>query len=367
MSPTPFESGKKGLQAGPSVGPVCVRSLPVGDWPAADQLAWEVACRPAERLKRGGTAAHLKPVTRNDLARRYGYFLDHIKRSEGLSCDAETASYVTPERVARFLAELKARVRSVTVYGSIYKLRRMAQLLTPDKDFIWLTELEKDLALVMQPRTKFDRVVWSEILVEAGITLMAEADAAGHRSDLARARQFRDGLMVALLAMCPIRLKNFSTLEIGRTFMRVNGSWWIVLPASETKERRADERAVPEFLTSWIDRYLDTHRPTLVRTDTDLALLWLSSNNGYPLTYSSVERAISAATLVTIGTATSPHLFRTAAASTSAIRGGSTPNLASALLHHSHVTITEEHYNRASSLTAGQTYAALMRSLRNHD
>ena len=43
--------------------------------------------------------------------------------------------------------------------------------------------------------------------------------------------------MIALLAVCPIRLKNFAALEIGRTFREVEGSWWIVLPA--TRRNRA--------------------------------------------------------------------------------------------------------------------------------
>jgi hypothetical protein len=59
---------------------------------------------------------------------------------EGLDRNAKAASYVSPDRVDRFLAELKARVGSVTVYGSIYKLRRMAQLLAPGQDFTWHRE-----------------------------------------------------------------------------------------------------------------------------------------------------------------------------------------------------------------------------------
>jgi len=175
-----------------------VRSLPRDRWPEADRSAWAATCRPAERLRRGGAASHLKDITRCDLVRRYGYFLDHVERMEGLDRNAKAASYVTPDRVDRFLAELQARVGSVTVYGSIYKLRRMAELLVPGQDFTWLTEIEKDLALVMQPRSKFDRLVYSNVLLEAGMTLMAEAESATHRSALARARQFRNGLMVAL-------------------------------------------------------------------------------------------------------------------------------------------------------------------------
>ena len=333
----------------------------------ADRAAWTAACRPAERLRRGGAASHLKDITRRDLARRYGYFLDHVERMEGLDRNAKAASYVTPDRVDRFLAELQARVGSVTVYGSIYKLRRMAELLAPGRDFTWLTEIEKDLALVMQPRSKFDRLVYSNVLLEAGMTLMAEADAATHRSALARARQFRNGLMVALQALHPIRLKNFAALEIGRSFKKVNDSWWIVLSASETKEKRADERPVDTGLALWIDRYLKIHRPVLARTDDAPTALWLSSNDGGAMSYSGVERVISATTLATVGINVSPHLFRTAAASTAAVYAGNTPHLASALLHHTDPAVTEEHYNRANTLSAAQAYAALIRAIRNGD
>ena len=73
---------------------------------------------------------------------------------------------------------------------------------------------------------------------------------------LARACQVRNGLMVALLALCPIRRKNFAALEIDRSFAKIHGKWWIALSASETKENRADERPIDDLLTPAIDRYL---------------------------------------------------------------------------------------------------------------
>jgi integrase len=344
-----------------------VRSLPLDQWPAADRSAWASVCRPAQRLRRGGAASHLKDVTRRDLVRRYGYFLDHVQRSGGLDRDAEAAAYVIPDRIDRYLAELQARVRSVTIYGSIYKLRRMAQLLDPGRDFTWLSEIEKDLALVMQPRSKFDRLVYSNVLAEAGMTLMAEVDAATHRSALFRARQFRNGLMVALLTLHPVRLKNFAALEIGRTFKKINNAWWIVLPACETKEKRPDERVVDPSLAGWVDRYLTIHRLVLARTDDTPDSLWLSSNDGRAMTYSAVERVIKNTTLATVGIDVCPHLFRTSAASTCAVYAGNMPYLGSAVLHHTDPAVTEDYYNRATSLSATQAYAALIRDLRNRD
>src|SRR5687768_7058776 len=106
-----------------------IRSLKPSEWPAADRIAWEVACRPPQKLRRGGKAAHMKQVTRDDLARRYGQFLDHVARSACLALDAGPAAYVTPAMVGTYIEELRARVSSVTIYGNIYKLRRTAELL----------------------------------------------------------------------------------------------------------------------------------------------------------------------------------------------------------------------------------------------
>jgi hypothetical protein len=57
----------------------------------------------------------MKEITRHDLARRYGYFLDYLQRLESLDPNAGAAAYVTPDRVEGYLAELQERLSSVTV------------------------------------------------------------------------------------------------------------------------------------------------------------------------------------------------------------------------------------------------------------
>ena len=123
------------------------RSLPVNEWPDADQRAWEDACRPGSRLKPGGAASYLAEVSRDDFARRYGAFLGFLQRSGRLKREVAAAAQVTLANVEAYITDLTARVRSVTVWICIYKLRRAAELLTPASDFSWLAEIEKDLAL----------------------------------------------------------------------------------------------------------------------------------------------------------------------------------------------------------------------------
>ncbi len=335
-----------------------VRSLPIPSWPEADRAGWHQACRPGSRLKRGGAASHLAEVTRDDLARRYGYFLDFLERTSRPDRQAAAAAQVTPENVQAYLTELQGRVGSVTVYGSIYKLRRAAELIAKGFEFGWLAEIEKDLALVMQPKSKLDRLVLAEVLLEGGLTLITEAENS-IQTDLPRARGVRNGLMIALLAVHPMRLKNFAGLELARTIIDLKGPWWIVLPHQSTKSRRPDERRLPDLLKPYINVYVSNWRPILMRSDSPGKALWLSSNHGGPMSYDGIERAISETTRSTIGVDVSPHLFHISGASTAAVHGGHVPHLGSALLHHTNPRVTEEHYNRASSMSGAQAYAAI--------
>jgi integrase len=70
-----------------------------------------------------------------------------------------------------------------------------------------------------------------------------------------------------------------------------------------------------------------------------------------PMSYSGVALTIKATTFSTVGIDVSPHLFRTSVASTAATHSAN-PHLGAALLHHTDAQVTQEHYNRASSLTA---------------
>ena len=337
------------------------RFLPIQFWPEADRNGWTVAVQPSARLKRGGVAGHLKPVTHDNHARQYGNFLGFLDRAGSLRLDGPAAVNVTADNVDAYLTEIKRRLGSVSVHGSICMLRRVSQYMAPGRDFDWLAEIGKDLALTARPRSKSGRLVTTGTLLEAGLALIHEAECSRRMSRFARAKQVRNGLMVALLALCPIRRKNFAALEIGRSFVQIHGTWWIVLSASETKEKRADERPINELLKPVIERYLDQYRLVLARSShLASSALWFSSR-GVPMTAQQLTNVITNTTLSTVGVAVNPHLFRTSAASTVAAHGGDNPYLASALLHHTHPSVTNTHYNRATSFSAGENFRQILR------
>jgi site-specific recombinase XerD len=227
-------------------------------------------------------------------------------------------------------------------------------------------EIERDLALTIEPRSKFDRLVLAHHLVDAGLTLIAEAQEFA-KGDFARAKGIRNGLMIVILALCPLRIKNFAALEIGRTFKLVNGSWWIVLPKSETKTKSPEERRIPQRFNDLIALYLNQSRPVLMKSGKSTNALWISSTTGLQFTTKNLGTLISKITLQTVGVDVSPHLFRAAAATTAAIHGANTPHLASGVLGHKDPRVTENHYILATGLQAAEVYGEIIRQIRAAD
>ena len=326
----------------------------------ADQVAWAEVRRPHGRLTLGGSAAHLSITTQNDLARRYGLFLEHVIRALGkLDIAGTPAGSVTRDRVETYIVELKLRVSTVTVYGSIAKLRCMAEYLDPHTGYGWLRDIENDCGLEMKPASKFTRIVETERIVRAGLALMEEAEITKTRTRMQRAQSYRNGLMISLLALCPIRLKNLSSLTIDKNFIKLDEGWLIALGAKDTKERRPDERPISTILSRHIEIYLKSYRPTFSCAGKEL---WVGTY-GRPLSYSAVGRIVTETTLQTLGIPISPHLFRSCAASSAYMHARSTPNLASAVLNHRGPKTTEEHYNRSKSAFYGHEFGSLLDNL----
>jgi hypothetical protein len=142
----------------------------------------------------GGAASSLAPVTQADLANRFGLYLDFLDRLGQLDLTAEAGALVAPDPIAAFIAELQDRVSSVTVSRTIYKVRRAAECIAPDRNFAWLAEIGKDLALLEQPKDKFDRVVLTERLVEVSLVSFWKVDSDAEARPLPRALAARNAL-----------------------------------------------------------------------------------------------------------------------------------------------------------------------------
>ena len=106
--------------------------------------------------------------------------------------------------------------------------------------------------------------------------------------------------MIALLAVCPIRIKNFAALEFGRTFSR-----------SRETGGRPCRMAPPRPMLQTIDRcrtisdaqwtfIVTESRPVLIGSRQATNSLWISSRTGRRYTTKNLGTQISKITLETI-------------------------------------------------------------------
>jgi len=101
-------------------------------------------------------------------------------------------------------------------------------------------------------------------LVKLGKALMRRAEAASAKPSLTRAVWYRDGLMIAFLALRPLRLSNLAAITLGRHLLRQSQGYRLFFGAEEVKGRRPIDTAVPASLIAEFDRYLEHYRPILL-------------------------------------------------------------------------------------------------------
>ena len=80
---------------------------------------------------------------------------------------------------------------------------------------------------------------------------------------MAAAITYRDGLIIALLAARPLRLRNLTGLDLDHTLVRRGTQWWIEFSESETKTNNVIELPWPEALVAPLETYLARHRHVL--------------------------------------------------------------------------------------------------------
>ena len=175
---------------------------------------------------------------------------------------------MTSERVADYIAELEPTRSPYTVLSRVQNLYDALRAMAPEADWSWLLETYRTLSAGVRPvRDKLSRLRSIDELAALGECLMAKAEASARLSAVRRAVMFRDGLMIAVLSYRPIRLKNFAGMRLGRHLKKAGCNWHILLAAAETKTRVPYQTIFPSALTPKLERYLDAHRPVLMRRE----------------------------------------------------------------------------------------------------
>jgi len=215
------------------------------------------------------------------------------------------------------------------------------------------------------PSRKHGRVLCSSVLLAAGLAY-AEAHPKPQPTSLERTARVQTGLMIALLALMPMRCRSFRLLELGKSVHVEKSGVLIAVPGENMKSGHPWEAEVPEVVMPLLRRYLEEVRPWLMQRRVEKHnFLWVTKR-GQPFQTGYLGARIARATTEATGVRVSPHLFRDAAATTLARASPESAKLIKPILAHRCFETAERHYIHAGSIDAGRTYAAIIRDRRKN-
>ena len=340
------------------------KSLHYDLWPESDWIAWHDATVKGDIFDDGGEAAHWSEGSRRKNLYGYGRWLEHLARTDASTLSLEPAERVTFERVHDYVATLTSQISPAGVFHYVSQLYDTIRVMAPDRDWLWLKELKRRLSQRVKPQSKRHLVVDTTRLVMLGEELMRHAEQTEpHTRPLVRAIQYRDGLMIALLALRPLRRHNFADIRLGQELRRNGESWALVFEAGATKNGCALDFTFPNALDRGLKRYLEVYRPMFKDSDLHVGL-WASAK-GCPMTPEAIYERITKHTTAAFGRSISPHLFRDCAATTIALRDPKHIGIARDLLGHKDLRTTQRYYNQAGQIEAGRRHQSTLHSIRD--
>ena len=310
----------------------------------------------------------MQPVLELSKASQHNYlftwrrFLAFLVLHDPNALEVAPNERLTIERVRLFVDHLAETNVPQSVACQVGTLYQVAQIMMPDEDWSWLRAIKTRLHRAAPVHSPRGPVITSVQLLKLGLLLMEESKPAPDASiSIKDAVQYRDGLMLALLALIPLRRKNLAALEVGKHLIREGDCWFVIIPGEEAKTGKPIDFAVPELLNSHLAIYLDVVRPRMLRRPA-CAALWVSDKGG-ALVHGAIGQVYGRLSR-RLGDWITPHDVRDAAATTWAISAPSHIGVARDLLAHADLRTTTKHYNRARGIEASRTYRQVIAAIR---
>jgi integrase len=207
----------------------------------------------------------------------------------------------------------------------------------------------------------------AQFTLDLGMTLMDTALDIPRSARKEREVQYRDGLIIALLSLWPIRRRSIAALSVARHLELSPDRADIQLFPEDTKSRRHESWPVPDALLPYLHRYLHDIRPRLVGRS-DHEALWPSLKGG-SLGAGQIYTMVRRRTEEAFGRSMGLHDFRRAAATFLAMEAPEKVGLTPGILGHANADVGDRHYNLARTVTASrrhlQTVSAVKARLRS--
>jgi len=340
--------------------------MPVGEWPLIDRERWHTGLREGDFLD-GGPRARLRSITNSKVEKGYGRFLTFLLHRDAEAIDV-VEDQTSPKVVLDYVEQLRTFGNSkATLLSRLQELHDALGVIYPEHDWTFIRTVSARIRRTAQSHNgKRARMVSADDLFALDVRLMTASKL--QATPRLAAIMFRDGLVVAFLALRPIRLKNLAELMIGTTLVRAGDNCRVVLTGAQVKNGAPLEFEWPKALNSKLCQWLATHRPVLIKLRSRWArpianALWVSSH-GSPMTKQALYDRIAEVTRMGFGNSINPHLFRDIAATTLAIYDPDHVTIAAPLFGHRSFATTEKYYEQANTIEATCRYQKQVRTRR---
>jgi len=332
------------------------KQLPFREWPADDRQRWEAVFTPGDLFDEANRGAHLAPSTREALRVSYAQYLRFIADHHNGLLDRAPEARLNRELIAEYVSRLRKTNQESSIVITLHHLRLALRLICPEVDWAWLLTITKRIGATAPRRAKKHPSVTSERLYLLGIELTNRAVAAarkdGEVSKLA-AMEYRDGLLIALLALFLPRRRTVTAIRIGKQLVRTGELWALEIPPEDTKNKQALDFPISADMSRRIDVYLQEFRVHLPGADSHNGL-W-ASNKRRPMSDSAIYDAVRRRTKTAFGFAVNLHRFRHAAGCFWSIQDPVNVRGVKDLLGHaSFEKTTGKHYVMGQSRLAGR-------------
>jgi integrase/recombinase XerD len=304
----------------------------------------------------GGPGAHLSERTVQQLQYAYGKFLYFISAERDHLLKRAPARRLNAKIIEEYVNWQPQTCGKVTLSLYLYHLWLALRYLCPRDDWRWLLVISRRFKAQAKPKPEKHHLVTSATLYNLGIRLMDDALACGKPPTSWRVQTgFRDGLIIALLALVPLRRRTLSALRIGKHLIKSGDQWSLDIPAEDVKSKRPLDYPISLELSRRIDVYVNKLRSQTAGANGH-DYLWASSR-GRPLQGQFIYHAVRRRTRKALGFPINLHRFRRAAATFWSIRDPANVRAVKDLLGHASFATTEKYYVMSQSRLAGRVLA----------
>ena len=225
------------------------KELPFVEWPQEIRYLWETAFAEGDDfLDDGGPGAHLQPTSRAALRSACGRFLRYLEL-EGCDLDVEAPEkQINPKLLRAYVEYRRPSCSDRTIAIELNHVRLAFRLIFPQVDWTWLLNATKRIAGQSKQKPAKHHLVTSDEFYVLGLELMNVAiEAAKALSMVSKvcAFQYRDGLIIALLAVIPLHRRTLTALRMGVQLIRSGNLWALDIPAADMKMAEPVEFLIP--------------------------------------------------------------------------------------------------------------------------